>query len=47
MIDTKYGIMRHKRTIFVGTFRYKNKEFVAHCDFGYEFEEERVIFMFE
>lgn len=47
MIDEKYGVMSHKRTIFVGTFKYKDKEFVIHYDFGYEFEEENAIFMFE
>ena len=47
MITEKYGVMSHKRTIFVGTFKYKDKEFVVHTDFGYEFEEETAIFMFE
>ena len=47
MIGQKHGIISHKRTIFVGTFKYKDKEFVVHFDFGYEFEEENAIFMFE
>jgi hypothetical protein len=46
-IDIKYGVMTHKRTIFVGTFRYKDKEFILHIDFGYEYEKESAIFMFE
>ena len=47
MIIEKHGVMTHKRTVFVGTFKYKDKEFVIHYDFGYEFEEERAIFMFK
>lgn len=35
----KYGVMSHKRTIFVGTLEYKGKEYVIHYDFGYEYEE--------
>lgn len=31
--DIKYGYMSHKRTIFVGRFSYKDKEFVLHFDF--------------
>ena len=47
MIDEKYGVMSHKRTIFVGIFEYQDKEFIIHYDFGYEYEEKRAIFMFE
>lgn len=47
MIDEKYGVMSHKRTIFVGKFKYEDKEFIIHYDFGYEYEEEDAIFMFE
>lgn len=47
MIDEKYGIMSHKRTIFVGTFKYRDKEYIIHRDFGYEFEEEYAVYMFE
>lgn len=36
--DIQYGEMSHKRTIFVGTFKYQEKEFVIHKDFGYEFQ---------
>ena len=36
-----------KRTIFVGTFKYKKKEFVILYDFGYGYTEECAIFMFE
>lgn len=46
MIIEKYGVMSHKRTVFVGTFRYKGKEFVIHYDFGYEYEEEYAEFSF-
>lgn len=45
--DIKYGAMTHKRTIFVGTFKYKDKEFILHFDFGYEYEVDSAIFMFE
>lgn len=45
-IDVKYGDMTHKRTIFVGTFKYKDKEFILHYDFGYEFPEEQAKFQF-
>lgn len=47
MIDEKYGIMKHKRTIFVGTFKYKEKEFIVHYDFGNEYPEEDAVYMFE
>ena len=46
MRDIKYGFMTHKRTIFVGTFKYKDKEFVLHYDLGYEYEEDAAIFYF-
>ena len=46
MSDTKYGFMTHKRTIFVGTFKYEDKEFVLHYDLGYEYEEDAGIFYF-
>ena len=46
MRDTKYGFMTHKRTIFVGTFKYEDKEFVLHYDLGYEYEEDAGIFYF-
>ena len=44
--DVKYGVMSHKRTIFVGTFRYEYMDFTIHYDFGYEFPEETAIFQF-
>lgn len=44
--DIKYGHMSHKRTIFVGTLKYEDKEFVIHYDFGYEYSEESAIFQF-
>lgn len=40
------GELTHKRTIFVGIFVYKEKEFILHMDFGYEYPEESAIFMF-
>lgn len=47
MIDVKHGVMSHKRTIFVGILKYKDREFIIHYDFGYEFPEKKAIFMFE
>lgn len=44
--DIKYGAMTHKRTIFVGIFKYKDEEFVLHYDFGYEYPEEQARFQF-
>lgn len=46
MRDIKYGFMTHKRTIFVGAFKYEDKEFVLHYDLGYEYEEDAAIFYF-
>lgn len=46
MRDIKYGFMIHKRTIFVGTFKYEDKEFVLHYDLGYEYEEDAAILYF-
>ncbi|MBO5828859.1 MAG: hypothetical protein J6R59_10480 [Paludibacteraceae bacterium] len=46
MINEKYGVMSHKRTIFVGTFKYKDKEFILHYDFGYEYPEDSAEFQF-
>ena len=45
-IDEKYGYMSHMRTIFVGTFKYNEEIFILHYDFGYEYPEEKAIFMF-
>ena len=47
VIVEKYGVMSHKRTIFVGTFKYEGREFIIRYDFGYEFEEDRAEFIFE
>lgn len=44
--DIKYGNMSHKRTVFIGTFKYGDKEFVIHYDLGYEYLEENAIFYF-
>lgn len=46
MMSEKYGIMTHKRTIYIGTFEYKGKEFTVHYDFGYEYPEDKAIFIF-
>lgn len=46
MIHVEEGIFSHKRTIFVGTFKYKGKEFVLHQDMGPEYPEDSAIFMF-
>lgn len=45
-IDTKSGVMTHRRTIFVGMFKYKDKEFVLHYDLGYEYPEDSAVFYF-
>lgn len=44
--DIQYGIMSHKRTVFVGTFQYEYTDFIIHYDFGYEYPEESAIYMF-
>ena len=44
--DIKYGIMTHKRTVFVAALKYKDKEFVLHYDLGYEYPEDSAIFYF-
>lgn len=46
-LDLREGEMTHKRTVFVGDFKYKDRVFTIHYDFGYEYPEERAIFMFE
>lgn len=46
MTVVKYGHMSHKRTIFVGKYKYKEKMFKIHYDFGYEYEVERAVFNF-
>lgn len=40
MKDIKYGVMSHKRTVFVATLAYKDKEYVIHYDYGYEYPED-------
>lgn len=47
MISIKNGIMTHKRTIFVGNFRYQGKDFTIHYDFGYEYAEDDALYAFE
>ena len=44
--DVMYGIMTHKKTIFVATFKYKDKEFIIHHDFGYEYPADVAEFSF-
>lgn len=46
-IDTKDGIMTHKRTIAEITLKYENKIYKFDCDFGYEYPEESALFIFE
>lgn len=46
MIACEDGHLSHKRTVFVGTFKYKDDTFVLHYDFGYEYPEESAIYMF-
>lgn len=46
MIRTETGEMSHKRTVFVGTFKYKDKEFVLEDDFGYEYPPDAAEYMF-
>ena len=46
MVDIQYGVMSHKRTIFVGTLKYKDDEFIIHDDFGYDCPEKRAVYMF-
>lgn len=41
-----YGEMSHKRTVFVGTFRYQDKDYILDYDFGYEFSEEDAVYIF-
>lgn len=42
----KYGEMTHKRTIFVGTFKYNDEKFVVHYDLGYEYPKDSAVFYF-
>lgn len=44
--NIKYGVMTHKRTIFVGTFEYKKKKFILHYDLGYEYPVDSAVFYF-
>lgn len=46
MKSNKHGVMSRKRTIFVGLFNYKGKEFVLDYDFGYDYPEDSAVFMF-
>ena len=45
--EVYYGEMTHKRTVFVGDFKYKDMVFTIHYDFGYDYPEETAIFAFE
>lgn len=47
MISVKEGNLTHKRTVFVGLFRYQDKEFILNYDFGYEYDEKDAVYMFE
>lgn len=46
MMHIEEGELTHKRTVFVGTFAYKDNTFVIHYDFGYEYPEESAEYMF-
>lgn len=39
-------MVKQKRTIFVGVFQYKDKEYIIHCDFGCGYPEESAVWMF-
>lgn len=47
IIKVKYGEMTHKRTVFVATMKYQDKEFIIHEYFDYEYSEDDAIYMFE
>lgn len=38
--------MSDKRTIFVGVFQYKDKQYTIHYDFGLDYTDEAAKFMF-
>lgn len=46
VIHVEYGEMTHKRTIFVGKIKYKDKEFIIEHDFGYEYPADTAEYMF-
>lgn len=46
MYRTESGILKHKRTVFVGNYKYKDKEFTLRHSFGYDFKESRAEFIF-
>lgn len=46
MIRTEKGNLTHKRTVFIGMFKYADKVFTLDYDFGYEYPSDSAIFMF-
>lgn len=38
--------MKNKRTVFVGVFQYKDKQYTIHYDFGTNYTDEAAEFMF-
>ena len=38
-----YGYMKHKKTVFVGNFEYKNQSFIVRYDFGYDYARKSAI----
>ena len=46
MVDKHVGELTHKKTVFVGTFTYQDKEFVLRVPFVHEYPADSAIFMF-
>lgn len=44
--NIKSGEMTHKKTIFVGTYTYLEKEFTIHYDLGYEYPYDSAVHYF-
>ena len=38
--------MMYKRTVFIGVFQYKDKQYTIHCDFGVDYPDDSAKFMF-
>jgi len=46
MYRIESGILKHKRTIYVGKYKYNDKKFTLRHDLGYDFPEDRAKFLF-
>jgi len=46
-IDTKDGVMTHKRTVAEIGLRYKNKDYYYEDDFGYEYPADAAEFQYK